>query len=62
MAIYTKPQAIGIIRRAYGPDMAESLAGRLPDLLNLDNAADAELLFELGLSRDRLFDALGGES
>lgn len=62
MTVYTKPQALGVIRRAFGPDIAESVADRLPDRINPDNAADAELLFELGLSRDRLLDALGGES
>ncbi|MFC5267657.1 hypothetical protein [Kribbella sp. VKM Ac-2568] len=62
MAVYTKSEALGVIRRAFGPDIAESVAGRLPDRINPDNATDAELLFELGLSRDRLLDALGGES
>ena len=62
MAAYTKPQALGIIRRAFGPDVAMSLADRLPDRIDPDDAADAELLFELGLSRGRLLDALGGDS
>jgi hypothetical protein len=61
MAVLTKTQTLGIIRRAYGPDVAESLAGHLPDRIDLDNAADADLLFRLGLTRDRLFNALGGE-
>jgi hypothetical protein len=61
MTVITKTHALRIIRRAYGPDHAESLAERLPDRIDLDNAADTELLFELGLTRDRLFSALGGE-
>jgi hypothetical protein len=61
MAIYTKPQALGIIRRAYGPDVAESLASRLPERIDLDNPADRELLFRLDLTRERLFEAFGAE-
>jgi hypothetical protein len=61
MAVITKTHALRIIRRAYGPDFAESVAERLPDRIDLDNPADAEALFRLGLSRDRLFNALGGE-
>ena len=57
----TKADALSIIRRAYGPLRAESLADRLPDRIDVDNEADIELLFELGLSRDGLFDALGGD-
>jgi hypothetical protein len=61
MAVITKTHALRVIRRAYGPDYAESVADRLPDRIDLDNAADAEVLFRLGLTRDRLFSALGGE-
>jgi hypothetical protein len=61
MTILTKNQALGVIRRAYGPDRAESLAERLPELVDLENPADHELLFELGLTRERLFQALGAE-
>jgi hypothetical protein len=61
MAVITKTHALRIIRRAYGPDFAESVAERLPDRIDLDNPADTEALFRLGLSRDRLFSALGGE-
>ena len=57
----TKAEALGIVRWAYGPELAESLAHRLPDWIDLDNAANVELLFRLGLSQDRLFSALGGE-
>lgn len=35
--------------------------GRLPDRLDVDNDADAGLLFKLGLGPDRLFSAPGGE-
>jgi hypothetical protein len=61
MAVLTKPQALAIVRRAYGPDVAESLARRLPDRIDIDNPADADLLFRLGLTRDRLMNALGAE-
>jgi hypothetical protein len=57
----TRAQALRVIRRAYGPDVADSLAEQLPTRIDLDAAADAELLFRLGLSRDRLFSALGAE-
>jgi hypothetical protein len=62
MATLTKLQVLQVIRRAYGPDAAHALTGRLPDRINLDDSADVELLARLGLSRDRLFDALGGEA
>jgi hypothetical protein len=61
MASLTKAEALAIVRRAYGPDVAESIAGQLPDRIDPDNDADMELLFRLGLTRDRLADALGGE-
>ena len=61
MTAITKAHALRVIRRAYGPDHAESLAGRLPDRIDLDNAAHAHLLSELGLTPDRLFNALGAE-
>jgi hypothetical protein len=61
MTVITKTHALRVIRRAYGPDHAESLEERLPDRIDLDNAADRRLLFELGLTPDRLFSALGGE-
>ena len=61
MTVITKAHALQVIRRAYGPEHAESLAERLPDRIDLDNAADTKLLFELGLTRDRLFSELGAE-
>ncbi|MFC5260782.1 hypothetical protein ACFPJ1_01575 [Kribbella qitaiheensis] len=61
MAILTKAEALAVIRRAYGPDVADSIAGQLPDRIDPDNDADSELLFRLGLTPDRLADALGGE-
>lgn len=60
MASLTKIEALAIIRRAFGSDLADSLAASLPDRIDLDNAADVDLLFRLGLSRDHLFNALGG--
>jgi hypothetical protein len=61
MTILTKAQALGVIRRAYGPDMAELLADRLPDRIDLKDPADHELLVWLGVTRERLFEALGAE-
>ena len=61
MTIITKAHALKVIRRAYGQEHAESLAERLPDRIDLDEPADARLLSELGLTRDRLFNALGAE-
>jgi hypothetical protein len=61
MTILTKNQALGVVRRAYGPDKAESLAERLPERVDLENPADHELLFQLGLTRERLFQALSAE-
>ncbi|MFC6157290.1 hypothetical protein ACFWUU_15380 [Kribbella sp. NPDC058693] len=57
----TKAEALAIIRRAYGPDVAESVADRLPEQIDPDDDADAELLASLGLTRDGLANALGGE-
>ena len=61
MAILTKAEALTVIRRAYGPDVADSIAAQLPDRIDPDNDADAEFLLSLGLTRDGLVDALGGE-
>lgn len=61
MAILTKTQALGVIRRAYGPDRAEFMAEHLPEEIDFENPADHELLFRLGLTRERLFEALGAE-
>jgi hypothetical protein len=61
MAILTKTEALGVIRRAYGPDRAEFLEERLPERIDLGDPADHQLLFRLGLTRERLFEALGAE-
>ncbi|AGZ42788.1 hypothetical protein [Actinoplanes friuliensis] len=61
MAVITKTHMLGVVRRAYGPEQAETLSGRLPDRIDLESPADSALLFELGLTPDRLFSALGGE-
>jgi hypothetical protein len=61
MAMLTKAEALVIIRRAYGPDLADSVAGKLPEQFDPDDDADAEMLGSLGLTRDGLADALGGE-
>ena len=61
MTVLTRSDALAIIRRAYGPVYAESLVDRLPDRIDLDDDADSRILSELGLTRDGLFSALGGE-
>ena len=61
MTVITKSHVLRIIRRAYGPDHAEALAGRLPDRIDLADPADTRLLSELGRTPDRLFDALDAE-
>jgi hypothetical protein len=61
MTVITKAQALRVIRRAYGEAQAEAVAERLPDRIDLDDAAVARVLSELGLTRDRLVDALGAE-
>ena len=61
MAAFTKDHALKVISRAYGPSQADSVAERLPDRIDLDNAAHVRLLSELGLTPDRLYSALGAE-
>jgi len=61
MTVITKAHLLGIISRAYGPEHAESMTERLPDPIDLDNTAQVRLLFELGVTPDGLFDALGAE-
>ena len=61
MTLLTKTDALRVISRAYGPERAESLADRLPDVIDLDDPADVHLLLTLGLSREGLVNALGGE-
>lgn len=61
MNVMTKAHVLAVVRRAYGPDFARSVADRLPERTDLDDAADIRMLSELGLTPDRLFDALGGE-
>jgi hypothetical protein len=61
MTVLTKTHALNVLRRAYGPDLAESLAARIPDRIDLDKAADRRVLSEIGLTPDGLFDALGAE-
>jgi hypothetical protein len=61
MRVITKIHVLTVARRAYGQDYAESIAPRLPDRADFDNAKDRQLLFELGLTPDRLFDAFGAE-
>ncbi|MEV4346800.1 hypothetical protein AB0J83_20270 [Actinoplanes sp. NPDC049596] len=50
-----------VLTRVYGPDHAQSLVDRIPERLDLEDPADSKILFELGLTPDRLAEALGGE-
>jgi hypothetical protein len=61
MTVLTKTQALGVIRRAYGPDKAESLEDRIPVQIDTEDPADRKLLLELGVTREQLFEALGAE-
>ncbi|NUR95046.1 MAG: hypothetical protein HOV67_07265 [Kribbellaceae bacterium] len=61
MAVHTKAELLAVIRRAYGPDVAESVAGGLPDQLDPERDEDAMLLARLGITREGLANALGGE-
>ncbi|MCY1139673.1 hypothetical protein OWR29_16860 [Actinoplanes sp. Pm04-4] len=61
MAVITKTHALNVLRRAYGPDYAESVKDQLPDRLDLDEPKDTAVLYKLGLTPDRLVSALGGE-
>ena len=61
MAVITKTHALNVIRRAYGPDYAESIKDQLPDRLDMQNPGDTAILYKLGLTPDRLISALGGE-
>ena len=61
MTVITKATALQVIGRAYGPERAKSLAGQLPDRIDLDDPADASMLDKLGLSLDNLFNSLGAE-
>lgn len=61
MPVMTREHLMAVISRAYGPDLAQSLADRLPERVDLDDPADRELLGRLGLTRDRLISRLGGE-
>jgi hypothetical protein len=61
MAVLTKSHMLNVIRRAYGPDFAESVREKLPDHLDPAKPADMAVLYDLGLTRDRLMGALGGE-
>jgi hypothetical protein len=61
MTVITKARALDVIRRIYGEQKAESLGRHLPARIDMDNPADTKLLAELGLTPDRLFNALGAE-
>jgi hypothetical protein len=61
MTVLSKAEVLAVVGRVYGSDRAESVAGRLPDRIDLDDPADTRLLYELGLTRERLVEALGAE-
>jgi hypothetical protein len=61
MAVITKSHMLNVIRRAYGPDYAESIREKLPDHLDPTKPEDMAVFYELGLTREHLMSALGGE-
>jgi hypothetical protein len=61
MPVITKTRALQVIRRAYGSEHADAVADRLPEHLDLSDAAHNRLLYDLGLTPDRLANALGAE-
>jgi hypothetical protein len=61
MATHTKAQIVAVLRRARGPEVAESLAAQLPEVVDLDDPKDQDLLARHGLTRDGLLNELGGE-
>jgi hypothetical protein len=61
MDVLSQKQALAVIRRVYGDDLARAVVSQLPKMLNLDDPAHLEVLFRLGIDRDRLFNALGAE-
>jgi hypothetical protein len=62
MAVLSKAEALAIIRRSYGPDFAQQVEDRLPDHLDPEDSADIETLFRLGITREGLLEALGGDA
>ena len=61
MAVITKTHALNVIRRVYGPTHAEAVAEHLPERIDLENPADTNVLYKLGITPDGLFNSLGGE-
>lgn len=61
MATITRAQAIAVLRRARGPEFAESVAAQLPDVIDIDDPKQQDRLAQLGITRDRLLNELGGE-
>lgn len=61
MSTVTRSHVLNVVRRAFGPDFAESVRDKLPDRINLEDPADTRVLYDLGLTPDRLMGALGGE-
>jgi hypothetical protein len=57
----TKANALQVIRRASGPDRAESAAGRRLGRIDLDDAAHPRPLAEFGLTGDGRFHEFGAE-
>lgn len=59
MTVISKQHALNVVRKVYGPEHADRIADRLPDRIDLDDPKDGNLLYELGLTRDGLFNAMG---
>jgi hypothetical protein len=60
MTVLTKAQVLAVIRRARGPQAAESMAEQIPEIIDTDDPKDLEHLSRFGLTRDQLFSDLGG--
>jgi hypothetical protein len=60
MTVLTKAQVLAVIRRARGPQAAESVAEQIPETLDTDDPKALELLSHLGFTRDQIFSDLGG--
>ncbi|MFF5290093.1 hypothetical protein [Paractinoplanes globisporus] len=59
MAVISREHALNVVRRVYGPEHAERVAPELPERIDLENPADTNLLYKLGLTPDGLYNALG---
>lgn len=57
MTTFTRAQAVALLRRTRGPEVAEATEARLPAVI--DSVRDADLLREMGLTSSQAMDDLG---